>query len=155
MPCSHPLCFSLAYYLVLDNGDSVSVNQLVEASKVMDALANRTVFGLDADEQENLRDMIYEIWSGTVAMAPESESVMKTLRHITEEMSCSHFDVRRAFATAERHIKSIFIHAFQDVDTFDLARVRRCCQAYVQPDGRLIPICVHNVLRRRQHCQRS
>ena len=50
---------------------------------------------------------------------------------------------------AERRIKSIFIHAFQDVETFDLSRVRRCCQAYPQPDGRLIPICVHNVLRRK------
>jgi 7,8-dihydro-6-hydroxymethylpterin dimethyltransferase len=46
-------------------------------------------------------------------------------------------------------VKSIFIHAFQDADTFDLARVRRCCNAYAQPDGKLIPACVHNVLGRR------
>ena len=44
--------------------------------------------------------------------------------------------------------KSIFIHAFQDAETFDLARARRCCNAYPQPDGSLMPACVYNVLRR-------
>jgi uncharacterized radical SAM superfamily Fe-S cluster-containing enzyme len=149
LPCSHPLCFSLAYYLVLNDGNSVSLNQLVEASKMMDSLANRTVFGLDSDEQENLRDMIYEIWSGPAATAPDSQAVMATLRRIIDELSCSCFDPRKAFTIAERHIKSIFIHAFQDSETFDLSRVRRCCQAYPQPDGKLIPACVHNVLGRK------
>lgn len=149
LPCSHPLCFYLAYYLVLDDGNTISLNQLVDASKMMDSLANRTIFGLDSEEQEYLKDMIYEIWSGPAGTAPDSESVMKTLRSILDEISCSRFDPRKAFTIAERHIKSIFIHAFQDAETFDLSRVRRCCQAYPQPDGKLIPACVHNVLGRR------
>ena len=52
------------------------------------------------------------------------------------------------FTLFERRVKSVFIHAFQDAETFDLARVRRCCQAYPQPDGSLVPACVRNVLRR-------
>jgi uncharacterized radical SAM superfamily Fe-S cluster-containing enzyme len=149
LPCSHPLCFSVAFYLVLDDGSTVSLNQLVEASKMMDSLANRTVFGLDSDEQENIRDMIYQIWSGPAATVPDSRAVMTTLRSIIDELSSSDFDPRNAFTIAERHVKSIFIHAFQDSETFDLARARRCCQAYPQPDGRLIPACIHNVLGRR------
>jgi len=150
LPCSHPLCFSLAFYLVLDDDNTVSLNQLVEASKMMDSLANRTVFGLDSDEQESLRDMIYEIWSGPAATAPDSKAVMTTMRNIIDELSCSRFDPREAFTIAERHIKSIFIHAFQDSETFDLSRVRRCCQAYPQPDGKLIPACIHNVFGRKK-----
>jgi uncharacterized radical SAM superfamily Fe-S cluster-containing enzyme len=76
---------------------------------------------------------------------------MKTLRAILDEISDSGFEPRKAFTVAERHIKSIFIHAFQDVETFDLSRVRRCCQAYPQPDGKLIPICVQNVLGRNRN----
>lgn len=150
LPCSHPLCFSLAYYLMLDDGNTVSLNQLVEASKMMDTLANKTVFGLDSDEQDNLKDMIYDIWSGPAGVAPDSEAVMTTLRSIIDEMSCSCFDPRKAFTIAQRHVKSIFIHAFQDANTFDLSRVRRCCQAYPQPDGKLIPACVHNVFGRKK-----
>ncbi|TFG41973.1 MAG: radical SAM protein, partial [Bacteroidia bacterium] len=48
LPCSHPLCFSLAYYLMLNDGGTISLNRLVDASKLMDSLANRTIFGLDS-----------------------------------------------------------------------------------------------------------
>ena len=148
LPCSHPLCFSLAYYLVLDNGDAVSLNRLVDASKMLGSLANRTIFGLDSEEYNRLKDMVYEMWSGPSGSAPDSDVVMKTLRNILDEISSSRFEPRRTFAVAERHIKSIFIHAFQDVENFDLSRVRRCYQAYPLTDGKLMPACVYNVLHR-------
>jgi len=146
LPCSHPLCFSLGFFLMLDGGGFVPVNRLVNADGLMDSLSNRTVFGLDEGEQQRLKDMIYELWSGPAGTAPDAQAVLDTLRNILKEMTCECFDPRKAFAAAERRIKSIFIHAFQDVDTFDLARVRRCCNAYPQTDGRLIPACVHNVM---------
>jgi uncharacterized radical SAM superfamily Fe-S cluster-containing enzyme len=65
---------------------------------------------------------------------------------MSQPPSCGCFDARTMFTTTERRIKSIFIHAFQDAGTFDLDRARRCCQAYPQPDGRLLPACVRNVL---------
>jgi hypothetical protein len=146
LPCSHPLCFSLAYYLMLEGGGAVPVNRLVQADGLMDALSNRTVFGLDEQEHQHLKDMVYDLWSGPAGTAPDGQAVLETLRNILTEISCACFDARKAFATAERRIKSIFIHAFQDADTLDLARLRRCCNAYPQPDGRLVPACAHNVL---------
>lgn len=149
LPCSHPLCFSLAYYLMVDGSDPVSLNQLVDASQIMGLLANRTIFGLDDQEQEKLKDMIYQIWSGPVGVVPDSQAVMNTLRRMLESVSSIKSNPRQVFALAERSIKSIFIHAFQDAACFDLSRVRRCCNGYPQPDGRIIPACVHNVLGRR------
>lgn len=148
LPCSHPLCFSLAFYLVLEGGGTASVSRLVDASTCLDLLANRTIFGLDAEEHERMKDLAYELWSGPAGAAPDSEAVMQTLRGILDESACGCFDPRRTFAATERRVKSIFLHAFQDADTFDLARARRCCNAYPQPDGRLIPACVYNVLGR-------
>ncbi len=149
LPCGHPLCFRLAYYLILDNSGSVSLNKLVDSFRMMDTLANRTVFGLDIEEYEKLKDLVYEIWSGPCGCAPDSKMVLTTLRSILDEISCTGFEPRKAFTIAQRRIKSIFIHSFQDAWNFDLSRVRRCCQAYPQVDGRLIPICVHNVLGRK------
>jgi uncharacterized radical SAM superfamily Fe-S cluster-containing enzyme len=148
LPCSHPLCFTLAFYLMLDGGGIVSLNRLVEAEKWLDSLANRTVFGLDAEEHDRMRDMIYDLWSGPAGLAPDSEAVMRTLRKTLDEMSATRFDPRQAFSITERRVKSIFIHAFQDAETFDLARVRRCCNAYPQADGTMRPACVHNVMGR-------
>jgi len=154
LPCAHPLCFTLAYYLMLDEGEAVSLNRIVDASEMMDVLSNRTIFGLDAADQDRIRDMIYDLWSGPAASAPHGPAVLKTLRGILDELGCCGFDARRAFGVTERRIKSIFIHAFQDAATFDLARVRRCCNAYPQADGRLIPACVHNVTgRTRPPCE--
>jgi 7,8-dihydro-6-hydroxymethylpterin dimethyltransferase len=150
LPCSHPLCFSLAYYLMLEGGGSVALNSLIDASRMMDTLANRTIFGLDEEEHDRMKDLIYELWSGPVGVVPDGEAVMRTLRKVFDELSCGCFDPRQAFAVSERRIKSIFIHAFQDRETFDLARVRRCCNAYPQKDGKLIPACVRNVMGRKQ-----
>ena len=149
LPCSHPLCFSLAFYLMLDGGGAVSLGRLTDASTLLDAYANRVIFGLDSTEHDKLKDMIYALWSGPAAVAPDSQAVLGTLRALLKELSdSSHscFDPRSAFTLMERKVKSIFIHAFQDAGTFDLARTRRCCQAYAQPNGRLIPACVRNVL---------
>jgi len=153
LPCSHPLCFNLAYYLMLDDGRSAPLNKLLDAHKLMDSLANRTVFGLDEQEIDQIKDIIYDLWGDPTA----DESIMKTLRSILDEFAtppppaserCPCFDPRRTFGIAQRRIKSIFIHAFQDAETFDLARVRRCCNAYPLADGRLMPACVYNVRER-------
>ena len=147
LPCSHPLCFSLAFYLMLENGGAVSVTRLAQAQTLLDTVANRTIFGLDAEAHARRKELAYELWSGPAGSVPEAPAVLDTLRRIVREMGCGCFDARDAFQRAERRVKSIFIHAFQDVATFDLARVRRCCNGYPQPDGRVIPACVRNVCR--------
>ena len=150
LPCSHPLCFSLAFFLMLDNGGVISISRLTDAATLMDSLSNRVIFGLDSGEYERLKQMIYDLWSGPSGVLPDREVILTTLRNILKKMSrsFSSFDPREAFTLVERKVKSIFIHSFQDAETFDMARIRRCCQAYPQPDGRLIPACVNNVLRR-------
>lgn len=160
LPCSHPLCFSLAFFISLEDGvaraascsssaarGAISVRRLAQAEVLADALANRAVFGLDPEQHERLKQWVYELWSGPAGSVPESESVLKALRGLLWEFSacaCQRFDPRTAFLLTERRVKSIFIHAFQDAETFDLARARRCCNAYPQPDGRLLPACVRN-----------
>ncbi|MEJ2111812.1 MAG: hypothetical protein P8Z37_18260, partial [Acidobacteriota bacterium] len=150
LPCSHPLCFSLAFYIADHSGSFTSVNRLLHLDKYLDVLSNRVFFGLDSEEQELIRDMVYDLWSGPAGSAPTRAEVLKTIRGLLQQLPCGYYNPRDTFSIVERHIKSIFIHAFQDCETFDLARVRRCCNAYPMPDGSLMPLCVHNVLKR-QH----
>ncbi len=148
LPCSHPLCFNLAFYLMTDDGRAVSLSRLFAADDLLDAVSNRVFFGLDPADQDRMKEMVYELWSGPAASSPDSVAVVGTVRDILRKLSSCCHDPQRVFDVAERRIKSIFIHAFQDADSFDLARVRRCCNAYPQPDGRMMPACVHNVMRR-------
>ncbi len=87
LPCSHPLCFSLAFYLMLDNKRPVSINRLVGVDTVLDSIANQVFFGMKADENEKLRDLIYDLWSAPAASVPDSEEVLNTLRGIMRELS--------------------------------------------------------------------
>jgi 7,8-dihydro-6-hydroxymethylpterin dimethyltransferase len=150
LPCSHPLCFSLAFYLMTGSGQPVSVSRVVQARDLLDVVGNRIFCGLTPEEHDYMKDLIYRLWSGPSAAAPDTQAVIAVVRDLLRQTACCRLEPRKVFTAAERRIKSIFIHAFQDADTFDLARVRRCCNAYPQPDGHMIPACVHNVLRRRR-----
>jgi uncharacterized radical SAM superfamily Fe-S cluster-containing enzyme len=146
LPCCHPVCFSLAFFL----GEGLSLGRLFDADTCLNAVANRAIFGLDEDSHDRLKALVYDLWSGPAANVPESQKVLKTvqklLRRINDRCACA-FDPRAAFAAGERAVKSIFVHAFMDADTFDLARARRCCNGYPQEDGTVIPACVRNVVR--------
>jgi uncharacterized radical SAM superfamily Fe-S cluster-containing enzyme len=146
LPCSHPRCFSLAFFLMAADGTPVPVARLVEAERLLDTVANRTVFGLDPDEFRTMQSLLYDLWSGPLGQAPDVRSALDAVRGLLRRVSSCSFDARSVFAASERAVKSIFVHGFQDRHTFDLARLRRCCNAYVQPDGRLMPACAHNVL---------
>ena len=51
-------------------------------------------------------------------------------------------------ASRDGKLRAVTPYQFMDRHTFDLSRARKCCQVYPQPDGRLVPACVHNCLRR-------
>lgn len=49
LPCSHPACFSLAFYLRVEDHAYRPVKQLVSAERYLDLIQNRAIFGTDAD----------------------------------------------------------------------------------------------------------
>lgn len=149
LPCSHPACFSLAFYLRTEGDHFIPIKQLVDAGRHLDLIQNRALFGTDAASFETVTEAVYELWSGPAALSPDSQKALKAVRRLLDGLSASGgFSPRKALSVAERAVKSIFIHQFMDPETFDLSRARKCCQVYPQPDGRHIPACIHNCLKR-------
>jgi len=150
LPCSHPACFCLAFFLRLEDGGFASIKRLTEIDRYLDMIQNRSLFGTDPDSFEAIRAAVYDLWSGPAGMAPDSQRALKAVRKLLDAVttSPSGFDPGRAVRVAERSIKSIFIHQFMDRDTFDLTRARKCCNVYPQADGRMVPCCIRNCLRR-------
>jgi 7,8-dihydro-6-hydroxymethylpterin dimethyltransferase len=145
LPCSHPSCFALTYLMRTAAGGLVPLPRLLEAESYLDIIKNQALLNTDADSLLRVRDSLYALWSSD-GIIPDREPVLKTVRQILLDLgqlggSPPHRDVLQLGA---RHIKSIFIHAFMDRYTFDLARVIKCCNHYPQADGRLIPACVRN-----------
>jgi 7,8-dihydro-6-hydroxymethylpterin dimethyltransferase len=149
LPCSHPACFSLAFYLRIEDKQYAPIKQMVDAERYMDLIQNRAIFGTDSENFELITDAVYDLWSGPAALSPDSEKALQAVRRLIASTTADGgYSPRRALSVAERSVKSIFIHQFMDPDTFDLSRARKCCQVYPQLDGRMIPVCVHNCLRR-------
>ena len=115
----------------------------------MSLIQNRAIFGTDPESFQLVTDAVYDLWSSPGASAPDSQKALQTLRRlIISTTSNGGYSPRQAVSVGERSVKSIFIHQFMDPDTFDLSRARKCCQVYPQLDGRMIPVCVNNCLKR-------
>ena len=150
LPCSHPACFSLAFYLKVEDGHHVPIKQMVNAGRYLDLIQNRAIFGTDVESFERVSDAVYELWSGPAALSPDSQKALGAIRKLlTAATTGDGYSPQKALTVAEHSVKSIFIHQFMDPETFDLSRARKCCQVYPQRDGRLIPVCVHNCLQRK------
>ena len=167
LPCSHPACFSLAFYLKSEGNGFLPIKRLVSTERYLGLIQNRAIFGTDADSFQQVTDAVYDIWAGIPRRADAghgasgngcgpscgcnpfmSDQALRAVRKLLATATAGGYSPRKAMETGERAVKSIFIHQFMDPDTFDLARVRKCCQVYPQPDGRLMPACVYNNLHR-------
>ncbi|WP_437786626.1 radical SAM protein [Sorangium sp. So ce1097] len=148
LPCSHPSCFALTYLLKVD-GEFIPFPRFLELDRYLELLANRGTIRPDEEFEGALRDAIDQMWT-SAGQVPDCDRILKVLRRAIFLM----YPEERALALEERlHIgeglvKTVFIHAFMDVHTFEVDRIKKCCTHYALPDGRLMPGCAYNNLYR-------
>ena len=145
LPCAHPACFALSYYFQIDDGTFYSLKDFLGKEAFLDVVANRTLPGLDREGHNAIRERIYEFWSAADSVA-DNRQVLKRIKAILRELEGRNFSAKAAFDVGSTVLRSVFIHGFMDAKTFDLGRIMKCCNHYLQPDGRLVPMCAHNVL---------
>jgi len=148
LPCAHPTCFALSYYFQVDDGSFYSLKDFLGKETFLDVVANRTLPGLDREGHEAMRGRIYEFWSAADSVA-DNRQVLKRIKAILKELEGQNFSAKAAFDVGSTVLRSVFIHGFMDEDTFDLGRIMKCCNHYLRPDGRLVPMCVANVIQSR------
>jgi len=144
LPCSHPGCFALSYYFQIDEDRFYSLKEFLGKETFLDVVANRTLPGLDKEGHEAMRERIYSFWSAADSVADNRQALAR-IKSILRELEGGRFSPKAAFDVGSTVLRSVFIHGFMDADTFDLGRVMKCCNHYLQPDGRLFPICAYNV----------
>ena len=123
--CEHELCsFSCIYQrtehglLPLPKTDGCSCREEVQP-------ALRACQG--AEQAKRVTQRNWRFWQGQNRVLAKDDFAA----FLTESMA------RRRF--------TLSCMAFQDALSLDLARVRGCCIHVVQPDGRLVPFCLHNL----------
>ena len=148
LPCSHPGCFGLTYLLKTDEG-FVPFPRFIDLHHYLEILANRGTIRPDETFETAIRSTIDEMWT-SAGQVPDSAKILGSLKRAIRLM----YPEDRALALEERMhlgeslVKTIFIHAFMDVHTFEVDRIKKCCTHYALPDGRLMPGCAYNLLYR-------
>ncbi|MDR3212755.1 MAG: radical SAM protein [Azoarcus sp.] len=144
LPCAHPGCFTLSYYFQVARDRFYSLKEFLGKEAFLDVVSNRSLPGLDRAGHEAIRARIYDCWSAADSIA-DNQQVLARIKSILKELEGGKFSAKAAFDVGSSVLRSVFIHGFMDAGSFDIGRLMKCCNHYLQADGRLTPMCSLNV----------
>ncbi len=146
LPGVHPLCYAVSYLL----GDKDALHSF-RALLDRDTMARNLVGGYlmqpSAELETALKEAIDRLWSQG-GQAQLLSVVKRMLRHVypTDEHLTLHARQQRA----ESMVKTIYIHAHMDEDTYEIGRAMRCSDQVPVDAQRLVGACNYNLFYRQK-----
>jgi hypothetical protein len=142
----HPLCYSVAYYIVVD-GKMVSLSRVLDRETLIQMSVNRYFLEPDESMYRPFLDGINKLWAEI-----DDDDLIHSLRSKVEMLfpHSGHLTNEERRREAERFIKTVYIHPHMDEDNFDIDRVSRCGDLVPDESGRMIPACSYNLLYRQK-----
>jgi 7,8-dihydro-6-hydroxymethylpterin dimethyltransferase len=142
----HPLCYSVAYYLVLQDR-LISLSKLVDRTLLTRFSQDSYLLNAAPDFSTAFREGLNTLWA-----AGEDAGILKQLRQFITELYPSNqpLTAQERRTRTEKRIKMVYIHPHMDADNFDIDRVSRCGDIVPDESGRMIPACAYNLLYRQQ-----
>jgi uncharacterized radical SAM superfamily Fe-S cluster-containing enzyme len=145
VPCPHPTC-SACTYAYVDDDQVIPLPRLVQVDDYLDFITNRAAPDLSSELQLALE----ALWSMAAAMGTDETS---------GDLSCVACGIDLKLPAdpqlLTRHFFMVQVHGFMDAQTFDLARLMKCCIHELLPDGRAVPLCAYNVLGYREQVRQQ
>jgi len=148
LPCPSPHCVALLYLLRMNDGGWVPFPRFADLRRHGGLLRNSAALPALPEIEQALQDVVYSLFARQDEV-PGGRLILAALRRAIGAMFPSRpLPFQQAVRQGERQAKSIFVHHFMDPYDFDLERLRKCCNHYPQPDGRLMPACGFNLFHR-------
>lgn len=143
-PSAHPLCY-LVSYLLKTGEQLLPFTRFAAKEEIRRLLADSYLFRPDT-AQDLFTDAINQLY------AEGQAEHLATLRRLVEQLyppgrSVSDFERQRL---AEASVRTVYVHAHMDEDTFDCSRAMLCPDLVPTEPGRLIPACTYNLFYRMQ-----
>jgi uncharacterized radical SAM superfamily Fe-S cluster-containing enzyme len=142
-PSAHPQCY-LICYLLKHGTKMIPFTRMAPKEKIQQLFQDSYLIR-PGQGQDFFTDLINQLY------ADERTEHLPVLRQLMEQMypsnaaSLSEFDRQ---AIAESAVRTIYIHAHMDEDTFDCSRAMQCPDLVPTEPGRLIPACTYNLFYR-------
>ena len=153
LPTAHPLCYGVSYLLRHPKGGLHPLSRFADTAVISKALSKGYLLHPTAELEDELRAAVDRLWS-----EGGDQELLKLFRNLLDELypmdrSLSPQERQRV---AERQVKTIYVHAHMDEDTWEVGRAMRCpdqvpvLAAADDSDPRLIGACNYNLFYRQR-----
>jgi hypothetical protein len=145
LPTAHPLCYGVAYLLVDGKGGVCSWSRLLGRDSLAAHLGDGYLLHPSETLEAELRGAIDRLWSE--GGEPELLAALKELlRELYPAGRATSVHERQRLA--QRRVKTIYVHAHMDEDTYEVGRAMRCPDQVPVEAKRLIGACNYNLFYR-------
>ena len=143
-PSAHPLCYLICYALKTGHG-MLPFARFASPERLADLIRDSYLVRPD-EGQDFFSDAINQLY------AQGKTEHLQVLRRLVEDLypadrSLGPFERQRI---AESAVRTVYVHAHMDEDTFDCSRAMMCPDMVPAEPGRLIPACTYNLFYRMQ-----
>lgn len=141
-PSAHPLCYQTCF--MLKSGERfLPFARFVSREKIAALMADSYLIRIEGDDRF-FEDALNDLY------AKGRTDDLKVFRNLIETLyprgrAVSGFERQRL---AESAVRTIYVHAHMDEDTFDCSRAMMCPDLVPAEPGRLIPACAYNLFYR-------
>lgn len=141
-PSAHPLCYRIAY--MLKTGDAFLPFARFAAKEQIEPLLADSYLIRAADGDGFFRDAIDQLY------ADGRTEHLAALRRLVDQLypAGGKLDEFARQRIAESSVRTVYVHAHMDEDTFDCSRAMLCPDLVPAEPGRLIPACTYNLFYR-------
>lgn len=141
-PSAHPLCYQTCFMLKADDR-LLPFARFAPREKIAALMRDSYLIRLDGEERF-FQDAMNDLY------ASGKTEELKTFRALIENLyprgePLAAFERQRL---AESAVRTIYVHAHMDEDTFDCSRAMLCPDLVPAAPGRLIPACTYNLFYR-------
>ena len=151
LPSAHPLCYAVAMLLTDGGGGFVPLARAIRPDVLRRILETGYLPHPEEAFAEAANRAIAELWARP-DRSPEDDRFLKIARRILDDTYPRGVNLtpHQRQARAEKYIKTIYVHAHMDEDTFDVDRARRCGDLVPDRPGSLISACTYNLFYRQK-----
>jgi len=145
LPTAHPLCYGVCYMLADLKGESFSLTDILGPDTLASHLSDGYFLSPSDRLAEDLKEAINRLWSegGNEKLLSILKTLLKKMYPSEEKLTLAERQQR-----AEMMIKTIYVHAHMDEDTFEIGRVIRCPDQVPVDANKLISACNYNLFYR-------
>jgi len=145
LPTAHPLCYGVNYLIVDDEGRAHSLSDLLGREVVSRQLFDGYLFQPTKGLEQEMHRSIDRLWSegSDPGLLAAVKNLLQTIYPAGENLS-AHDRQRRA----EKMVKTIYVHAHMDEDTYEVGRAMRCPDQVPVDAEKMIGACNYNLFYR-------